>query len=245
MATRRIGGRLFTLLQVQVVHRHGDRTPISPMVDKQFWRSVIPTVSSLTALAEGTVVSRDGDASAPHPAAGDGLFGTLSSRGVEQLHAIGERLRADHVPSLLPAHPDATSLRVSSTDFPRTIQSAQALLQGLYPLSTRSDPITIDVSLHDAMIPDPVPRTTHKQELLEQSVLNSAAVRSHAAAHEGMRLEYSEKLRGVLDPAAYTMNGVGAGDEVGAALSWNKIAEVLKCLHSCARGWHSNRTRPK
>eukprot|EP00793_Prasinoderma_coloniale_P003899 PRCOL_00003276-RA len=67
--------------------------------------------------------------------------GQLTDLGVEQLNARGVRLRALLVDAhgLLPATLDARGaaarrLRVRSTPMRRTVQSAQALLLGLYPL---------------------------------------------------------------------------------------------------------------
>ena len=262
------------LRQLQVIHRHGDRTPITPLADRAFWSSVLPSEAELASLEDGTTVLRPSD-SKPHPASGDGLFGTLSLRGVRIMREVGAELRRTY-PSLL--HEDlplsADDVRVHCTDFPRTVQSVQALLQGLCPLEQRGEPIPIDCSLSDAMIPDPVPRATEEQAACEAAVLRSDAVLGHAAEVEPLRLRYSQvgaaprptaatslarpdssplssltpRARasqalleaGILDPRAYELSGMGAGDEASAApagggpgpLSWNKLAEVLKCLQA-------------
>ena len=180
------------LRQLQVIHRHGDRTPITPLADRAFWSSVLPSEAELASLEDGTTVLRLSD-SKPHPASGDGLFGTLSLRGVRMMREVGAELRRTY-PSLL--HEDlplsADDVRVHCTDFPRTVQSVQALLQGLCPLEQRGEPIPIDCSLSDAMIPDPVPRATEEQAACEAAVLRSDAVLRHAAEVEPLRLRYSQ-----------------------------------------------------
>ena len=230
------------LRQLQVIHRHGDRTPITPLADRAFWSSILPSEAELTSLEDGTTVLRP-SGSVPHPAAGDGLFGTLSLRGVQMMREVGAELRRTY-PSLL--HEDlplsADDIRVHSTDFPRTVQSVQALLQGLSPLEQRGEPIPIDCTLGDKMIPDPVPRATEEQAACEATVLRSDAVLRHAAEVEPLRLRYSQALleAGTLDPRAYELSGMGAGDEastpqaggVPGPLSWNKLAEVLTCMQT-------------
>eukprot|EP00966_Prymnesium_polylepis_P097823 2265306-Prymnesium_polylepis.1 len=51
------------------------------MADRDFWISQRPTAEALQAIAEMTTVERDSSAEA-HPAAGDGTFGTLTTRGL-------------------------------------------------------------------------------------------------------------------------------------------------------------------
>jgi hypothetical protein len=65
--------------------------------------------------------------------------GQLTHLGLEQLRRIGELLRERYVDELrvLPPVFDARTVFVRSTDTNRTIESAQSLLWGLYPPSTR------------------------------------------------------------------------------------------------------------
>ena len=72
--------------------------------------------AELASLEDGTTVLRPSD-SKPHPASGDGLFGTLSLRGVRMMREVGAELRRT-CPSLL--HKDlplsADDVRVHCTD---------------------------------------------------------------------------------------------------------------------------------
>lgn len=83
--------------------RHGDRTPIG----------VIPK--------------------APHAWA-EGL-GQLTARGMQQEFQLGVKLHKQYIQntSLLPSHYVAETMHVRSTDYDRTLMSAQSLLMGLYP----------------------------------------------------------------------------------------------------------------
>ena len=146
------------LVALTVVTRHGDRSPLTPALSREFWRGTLPSSAELQELAAGTVVHRDppeaGAPAAPrravHSAVGDGVFGTLTRRGVEQMRALGGSLRAELLaPRLLTAasrgcgvgpggasagaaergfisaHLEPAQLALFSTDFPRTIQSLQ------------------------------------------------------------------------------------------------------------------------
>lgn len=223
------------LRQLQVIHRHGDRTPITPLADRAFWSSVLPSEAELASLEDGTTVLRLSD-SKPHPASGDGLFGTLSLRGVRMMREVGAELRRTY-PSLL--HEDlplsADDVRVHCTDFPRTVQSVQALLQGLCPLEQRGEPIPIDCSLSDAMIPDPVPRATEEQAACEAAVLRSDAVLRHAAEVEPLRLRYSQ-VGAAPRPTAATSLARPDSSPILAHASSPSLAGV-------ARGGHTRPTR--
>jgi hypothetical protein len=221
------GGRL-RLRQVLVVHRHGDRTPITPMRDEEYWRTTLPDPAVLEGIARGTSLLRPPEggsavANAPHGAVGRGPFGQLTMMGLLQMVGLGERLRGqlagegrrlhhhrhdggdgddDGVggttgPLRLftleePLHP--SRVKVMSTDFPRTIQSAQALLAGLFPDRAtgggdgdgeggdRAAPIVIDVRNTNAyFIPDPQPRQHAAQLALERHL----SERPHLLEREG------------------------------------------------------------
>ena len=74
------------LRQLQVVHRHGDRTPITPLTTAHFGKA-LPSDDERIHLAVGTHVK--GNDGVPHPAAGDGVFGTLTARGLQQMRQGG------------------------------------------------------------------------------------------------------------------------------------------------------------
>ena len=155
-----------SLVAVLLVHRHGDRTPITPMADRDFWASKIPRPTVINALGAGSRVLRS-DAqrkAGTHVAAGDGVFGTLTERGLDQMRSVGSVLRR-RLLDLGFGHTLARrSVRVWSTDFPRTVQSTQAMLSELLDDENEDETVLeIDVTHSDMMIPDPNPRHTAEQ----------------------------------------------------------------------------------
>ena len=248
------GGRL-RLRQVLVVHRHGDRTPITPMRDEEYWRATLPDPTVLEGIARGTSLLRPpgGGAANSHGAAGRGPFGQLTMMGLLQMVGLGERLRGelagghrddeydygddDGMAGLRlftpeePLHP--SRVKVMSTDFPRTIQSVQALLAGLFPdHATGRDvdvdvddaaPIVIDVRNTNAyFIPDPQPRQHAAQLDLERHLSD----RPHLLEREGrlgaLARRVTEALEGHLGEGAGGVSfGIGeekqhgGGDDAG------------------------------
>jgi hypothetical protein len=65
-------------------------------------------------------------------------LGELSPKGMQQEYELGKHLRDRYITQthLLPDHYMSDTLYVRSTDFNRTLMSAESLLYGLYPLGT-------------------------------------------------------------------------------------------------------------
>eukprot|EP00584_Thalassiosira_punctigera_P007825 CAMPEP_0172533924 /NCGR_PEP_ID=MMETSP1067-20121228/6470_1 /TAXON_ID=265564 ORGANISM="Thalassiosira punctigera, Strain Tpunct2005C2" /NCGR_SAMPLE_ID=MMETSP1067 /ASSEMBLY_ACC=CAM_ASM_000444 /LENGTH=478 /DNA_ID=CAMNT_0013318643 /DNA_START=23 /DNA_END=1459 /DNA_ORIENTATION=+ len=254
------GSRL-RLRQVLVVHRHGDRTPITPMKDEGYWRNELPEPNVLDGIARGTSLVRPPEGGPrKHGAVGRGPFGQLTLRGLLQMISLGELLReelghshheeeaddGDHQPFVnrgrlftptKPLHP--SRVRVMSTDFPRTIQSVQALLTGLFP-DAADAPIEIDLQhTNSYFIPDPQPRQYKKQLALESHL----SQRPHLAKKEDELRELAHRVTDALDGhLGKGAKGVsfGIGEEKDASsqtktrqpLAWAQLAEILICLHS-------------
>lgn len=248
------------LLQLQVIHRHGDRTPITPTNDESFWEKTLPSPDVLNRISHGTVFIRDGDEkkSTSHSAGGNGAFGQLTTLGLMQLVELGSKLRSElHstndekvIPetkndnyvienqglfsSSKPMRPQ--DIRVHSTNFPRTIQSVQGLLIGLFPeRSTTKEIIEIDIRNTDTMIPDPQPRRHPYQIELEQI----SATRPHLLEKEEkmkpLAMKVTDILRkNVLGSGADGVSfGVGEKKKVNSnnePLSWSQLAELTTCL---------------
>ena len=130
----------YKTVKVQVVHRHGDRSPITPMKDVEYWKSQLVDEQTAFKIAENTHVLREVEFS--HAAGARGPFGKLSKLGLLQMIRVGdtlsEELTEEKTNGLFysplfsterPLHP--SNIRVYSTDFERTIQSVQGLLVGL------------------------------------------------------------------------------------------------------------------
>ena len=154
-----------TLRKAVVIHRHGDRTPISDFVvcpptsasststctstdsrqgilrsDGAFWEGVVPTrVEARAWFATNPVIGpgRGGDADR-WPA------GQLTAAGGAQLRELGSVLRTRfvHETGLLPdtlvrSGAGSATVLTRSTNFQRTRESAANLLNGLYPPESR------------------------------------------------------------------------------------------------------------
>ena len=101
------------------------------VADKDFWVKQRPNTEALSLTASMTELKREDEGNVEaHPAAGDGTFGTLTARGLARMEELGPSLRASY-PGFLPQSFDTALISCLSTDFPRTIQSAQAVLHGL------------------------------------------------------------------------------------------------------------------
>eukprot|EP01121_Diplochlamys_sp_Union-15-3_P008178 TRINITY_DN2153_c0_g1_i1.p1 TRINITY_DN2153_c0_g1~~TRINITY_DN2153_c0_g1_i1.p1 ORF type:complete len:310 (+),score=37.84 TRINITY_DN2153_c0_g1_i1:72-1001(+) len=122
--------------QVQVVMRHGDRAPCSACSTKY---SGVWTCD----LKEGTFVSKERTArlfQKNYPLhknvnPGNCGLGQLTDKGYQQHVSNGNVLRQTYIQSMgfFSSHLVSEEVYVRSTDMPRTILSAQAFLEGLYP----------------------------------------------------------------------------------------------------------------
>lgn len=270
--------KLLRLRQVILIHRHGDRTPITPLVNEEYWRSTLPEPHVLRGIAIGTALIRDEDHSpSTHGAAGRGPFGQLTMMGLLQMISLGERLREElvHVhehDDESQIHTDLGSLqqqyrfannaklftsdkpltpnrvKVMSTDFPRTIQSVQALLTGLFPdLIIHNDkpvPIEIDVrNTNSFLIPDPQPRQSSLQPALETYLSNRPHLQKREEELRELSTRISQELRSHLGDGAHSVSfGIGEEKHDGAThdrhqnppkpLAWTQMSEILTCLHS-------------
>ncbi|KAJ4153399.1 hypothetical protein LMH87_009887 [Akanthomyces muscarius] len=170
-------GRLYPsplrLQQVQVLMRHGERTPVTNRFASaglpEFWpycsqssrlvSAVLdPASSSWTSLDwRRRLETFSADSQTPTlGAAGKGgpvdnmcELGQLTDKGRETTTALGARLRRLYVDQLgfLPATLESSDdLYLRSTPMPRALESMQQALHGLYPPGTRDDrlaPVTI------------------------------------------------------------------------------------------------------
>ncbi|KAL9184513.1 hypothetical protein ACHAXT_012483 [Thalassiosira profunda] len=215
-------------------------------------------------IAQGTKLVRppEGGPKA-HGAVGRGPFGQLTMMGLLQMIGLGERLREElgHLQDedegnattdeshqfvnqgrlftpQKPLHP--SRVQVMSTDFPRTIQSVQALLTGLFPDAGTEEPVKIDLRhTNSYFIPDPQPRQSAEQLRLESHL----SKRAHMQEREEELKELAHRVTAALDEhLGEGAKGVsfGVGEEKDAntkstkrqPLAWAQMAEVLTCLHS-------------
>jgi len=242
--TEGFGGR-GSLVQIQLVHRHGDRTPITPLNPEAYWASLLPSNEVLTEIATRTVVVRGTGDGKIHGAAGFGPYGKLTQLGLRQMIELGSSLRAE----LEETQPDVLrtvdgdvkrNLRVVTTDMARTILSARGFLAGMFPDGTGGEEVEMDARHTSYLIPDPQPRRSE-----EQAALEAAIVRLWEAEGNGgdLRARVSNALydHSIVDVATMLAKGIsfgvgedlsdgGGGDDPRPVLQWGQLSEILKCL---------------
>jgi len=233
--------RTFRTVAVQVVHRHGDRTPITPLKDEKYWQATLVNEATLAALTKDCEVER-GDGPNRHSAGGRGPFGKLTQLGILQMIGVGTKIRdryttedasettesGDTVDLFLPKL-DESTMQVYSTDFQRTIQSVQGFWMGFFHDQEKAPPLFIDARNTNWMIPDPQPRRFAEQHTLEQAWManqpetnRDLAVRVTQALHPLLAEDAHEAAFGVLpeEDDSFEVQPLG----------WNQLAEVTKCL---------------
>eukprot|EP00977_Amphora_coffeiformis_P022950 scaffold11998_cov174-Amphora_coffeaeformis.AAC.2 len=234
----------YKTLKVQVIHRHGDRSPITPMKDLDFWSSQLIDDHTLGKIAENTEIIREEEFN--HSAGARGPFGKLSKLGLLQMIRVGDTLSEEltkekenglfYTPlfprerALHPSH-----MRVYSTDFSRTIQSVQGLLVGLYPDGIPGQ-VSIDVRNTVLMIPDPMPRRFKEQELLESMLVKRPHVVQKESDMLALAIKATTALHDMLGEGAHEVSFGVVQDSIESIeiepLRWNQLAEITVCLDS-------------
>jgi Histidine phosphatase superfamily (branch 2) len=250
---------------VHVIHRHGDRTPITPLKDEAFWASQLISNDTLSKIATYTQLIEPENAQNTHNANGRGPFGKLTALGLQQMMDLGSKLRTElagnndpivdtkgrtfhpHIftPQFDPVHP--LSIRVRSTNFIRTIQSVQGLLHGLIPVenyrfytgnNASKNIATIDIRHTNWMIPDPQPRRTKEQAVLEIELSQQEHLMEKEKEFLPFAIAMTKALQPLLaDDARDADFGVPQQELTTnhqstdiKPLSWNQLAEITKCL---------------
>jgi hypothetical protein len=257
LATRNFSvAKTYRTIQTVVIHRHGDRSPITPLKDEDYWTRALVPPEVAKKIAQGTSLIQS-DAPNTHKAAGRGPFGKLSELGLLQMVQVGATLRerfitpVSHtttdketilIQPLLEKHLEPRQIQVYCTDFERTIQSVQGLLIGLFPNSDleQHEPVSIDTRLTQIMIPDPVPRQFPEQAVLEKQLAQRPFVLQREAQMAALATKATKALRPLLAVDAREMSfGVYQPSDTSIAeeielqpLGWNQLAEISKCLQT-------------
>ncbi|KAL3903395.1 MAG: hypothetical protein SGILL_010463, partial [Bacillariaceae sp.] len=250
----------YRTLQVQLIHRHGDRTPITPLKDEAFWASKLVPQEMLEQVSKGTRIIHhdstpgsgkdDAVKTERHVAHGRGPFGKLTRMGLLQMVEVGTRLKEELETKSVwasdklissPDHPDQfqlspTDIKIYSTDFDRTIQSVQGVLVGFFP-DGPSETIEIDWRHTTSwMIPDPQPRRTHEQEELELELARRPHMLEREADMRPLAIRCTQQLLPLLGDDAFKVS-YGVAEEksedalnVQRTLSWPQLSEITNCL---------------
>ena len=131
------------VVQAHVVFRHGDRTPtyncMEPMgetavIESFAWARKLPRRHELATL-RSEFVSERADGVEPRDRT-LGVFGSLTRRGVAQTRALGRSLRAAYGDDV-----DRSDCAIYSSNFTRTVRSAQSVVGGFLDLPTVGEPL--------------------------------------------------------------------------------------------------------
>ena len=198
------------LLQKVLIMRHGDRGPISEsagsiVLDPAVWSKRMPSAEKICAWDHAFPV--DGPTLAID--AGHEPFGSLTTVGAQQCHALGTALRRqleEHAPHLIPSAPEHIAVR--ATNIRRTQHSVQNLLFGLLAGEPFTVPITVNPFERETLLPNPRVCPTLQRRLEEIKGTETVAPADAA----------------VLDAAAAAM---GYGD--AGQLRLDQAREVLCC----------------
>ncbi|OMH78500.1 Counting factor 60 [Zancudomyces culisetae] len=140
-----------TLLFVQAISRHGDRTPayfapkdttiwdICPHKHYEYaYANTVPGVQGGVKIDTYTDDSDEASNMAGLYWKGNCFTGQLSRKGVNQMEAYGSQLRKVYVDkmNLLNKKLEKDTIRVRHTNVPRTLASAEGLMTGFYPSGT-------------------------------------------------------------------------------------------------------------
>eukprot|EP00123_Amoebidium_parasiticum_P022796 comp9524_c0_seq1/m.4553 comp9524_c0_seq1/g.4553 ORF comp9524_c0_seq1/g.4553 comp9524_c0_seq1/m.4553 type:complete len:482 (-) comp9524_c0_seq1:342-1787(-) len=171
MPATKITGADLRLKHVNVVFRHGDRTIYERT---NCWPTDVTWQCDLAFTDTPALITdpknrrvdrlflKQYDAG-PNAQKGNCYIGALTVRGYKQEHLNGEALRREYVDSgFLPKKLNESQVWLRADDVPRTIQSLEALINGMYPPHHQSNGRTNHVALHVMeTLNDPIILSSH------------------------------------------------------------------------------------
>lgn len=216
-----------------ICHRHGDRTSITALKNEDYWRSTLPKPETMKEIARATLIKRSVDKSTTHTANPKGCWGKLTQLGILQMIALGNQLKQELSNASQPLTPK--DIRVISTNFPRTIQSAQCVVLGLFPDGLpEGEDVVIDCRHTRWMIPDPQPRNSEEQLQLEKYLISRPHIVQKEEEMRPLAVRCTNALKELLGQNAYGIKmgiDVPVGDNE-SVLPWSQLAEITCCLHT-------------
>ncbi|KAG1438025.1 hypothetical protein G6F56_012821 [Rhizopus delemar] len=138
---------------LQIVHRHGERTPVRRRLEKLFpavWNLCEANTAMFSTIAQFNQQKIDFTAvpvqrvieTEKLEKPGSCYYGQLTNLGRFRMTSLGQRLRQVYIEKLkfLPDVFDEEGVYIRSTDYPRTQESVQQLITGgLYPKDKRPE----------------------------------------------------------------------------------------------------------
>ena len=228
-----------SLMNVVIIHRHGDRSQISREIGPNFpespdieeiWRSKLPIETTMMAMAAAAHVPHEVISGHIRSSVFTGWdeknipYGQLTELGARQLINIGKEIRRRYIATLFHAEPlDASSLLYCrSTNFCRTIQSLRSLLSGLLTVNDVDYP-----HKSPELLPTILSRPKDEETMFPGADGPCAAMsdrRTEIFANDLMEKSipaYSELEQKMKDVLGYTER-----------VSWLPIKEILTCYEA-------------
>lgn len=168
----------YRLRQVQIVFRHGDRTPVAGFPnDETLWLCNLDSLDNVGIGSYSQSVDLDGlifrqlQLFGRNVLRGNCSLGELTTIGHVQHNIIGANFRKLYVDyyGFMPSTYTAGTLFARNNNIPRCYESMQSELQGLYPVETRGDStMAIPVFTMDPQNEDMSPNFANCPALLAQ-----------------------------------------------------------------------------
>ncbi|OQS00481.1 histidine acid phosphatase [Achlya hypogyna] len=196
------------LRHVVLMHRHGDRSPITARVsptlymdeaERSYWTSQLPSPEVFAALDAAATVVSESEAKQ----GGAWPNGQLTQRGVDGMFARGQAIRAQYKDFLAGATPD--DVYIVSTNITRTIRSAQSVVRGLFP--------------------EPAPFKVHTMAPQYLTPVHSNAEYMAFGIHANEVAQATRPGYATLEAQMKDILGLGADEDV----HWTIVREVLVC----------------
>lgn len=186
-----------TLKKVLVVHRHGIRTPVTPLPfpDQQLWMNNFSMEYSASPLKTNqffNLKSIENDCVLP----GNTFTGALTDSGVRQHFELGKKLRSRYGEALGLDGLKENEIHLESTYKPRTIKSLQAHISGWFsqdqivsiPNIFTSELTDMYANWYETPIACPYVKKIH------ENILQSPTYLAYVKKYEPFRIRLAQKL---------------------------------------------------
>mmetsp|Transcript_8764 Transcript_8764/g.11563 ORF Transcript_8764/g.11563 Transcript_8764/m.11563 type:complete len:455 (-) Transcript_8764:97-1461(-) len=213
------------LQQCIVITRHGDRVPISRSLGKSLpectkrersWKALLPKNQDLHPRNVVNPVYKQSCGSFKPRDHGQEPYAQLTIRGMKQHESLGEYLRKHFLKNGLLSHNlNPEEIYARSTNLQRTIQSAQSLLYGLYPPSSRAPGKAGIVQLNVWPIAEEILIPNANRKCQRQYEIIKELQRAGDIPEDLQASGFEEECKSVL----------GLDDN----LNWAQVLEVLLC----------------